>query len=115
MSEQNQKMGGYIRGLVTGVLIGAGAALLLAPKPGQELRDDLAQNASDWKDKATGSGSTLAERAQDLKDRATDLGQTVSDKAQEYKAKGQDAAEEIAQNASDVVEDITEHDAEESV
>lgn len=115
MSEQNQKSCGYIRGLVTGVLIGAGAALLLAPKRGEELRDELAQNASVWKEKATGSGSTLAERAQELKERATELGQTVSQKAQEYKAKGQDALEEVAENASDVIDDVTEHDAEESV
>ena len=115
MSEQDQKSGGYIRGLVTGVLIGAGAALLLAPKRGEELREELAQNAADWKDKASSPGSTLADRAQDLKDRATELGQTVAQKAQEYKAKGQDAVEEVMGNASDVIEDATEHDAEESV
>ena len=115
MSEQNQKSCGYIRGLVTGVLIGAGAALLLAPKRGEELREELAQNASQWKDKATGPGGTLAERAQELKDRATELGHTVAQKAQEYKTKGQDTIGEVIENASDVVEDLTEHDAEKSV
>ncbi|MEO6909270.1 MAG: YtxH domain-containing protein [Abditibacteriaceae bacterium] len=115
MSEQNQKSGGYIRGLVTGVLIGAGAALLLAPKRGEELREELAQNASEWKDKATGPGGTLADRAQELKDRAAELGQTVAQKAQEFKAKGKDMIEDTIENASDVVEDVTEHDAEESV
>jgi gas vesicle protein len=112
MSENNQKSSGYIRGLVTGVLIGAGAALLLAPKRGEELREELAQNAAEWKDKAA-SGS-LADRAQELKYRATELSQSVAQKAQEYKTKGQSAVEEVAQNASDVVEDATEHDAEES-
>ena len=116
MSEQNHTTGGYIRGLVTGVLIGAGAALLLAPKRGEELRDELAQNASQWKEKA--AAGSLAERAQELKTRATDLGHTVSQKAQEYKSKGQDAVEEIAEDAAEAVEaveDATEHDAEESV
>lgn len=112
MSEYNQESGGYIRGLVTGVLIGAGAALLLAPKRGEELREELAQNAAEW---TAGPGGTLADRAQELKDRATELSHTVAQKAQEYKAKGQDAAAEVAENASDVVEDVTEHDAEESV
>jgi len=115
MAEHNQKSGGYFRGLVTGVLIGAGAALLLAPKRGEELREELAQNASDWKEKATGPGGTLADRAQELKDRATELGQTMAQKAQEYKVKGQDTLGEVVENASDVVDDITEHDAEESV
>ena len=113
MSEHNQKSCGYIRGLVTGVLIGAGAALLLAPKRGEELREELAQNAAEWKDKA--AAGSLADRAQELKDRAAELSQSVAQKAQEYKAKGQDAVEEVVQNASDVVEDVTEHDAEESV
>jgi gas vesicle protein len=113
MSEHNQKSGGYLRGLVTGVLIGAGAALLLAPKRGEELREELAQNAAEWKDKA--AAASLADRAQELKDRAAELSQSVAQKAQEYKAKGQNAVEEVAQNASDVVDDLTEHDAEESV
>lgn len=109
MAEHNQKSGGYIRGLVTGVLIGAGAALLLAPKRGEELREELAQNAAEWKDKA--AAGSLADRAQELKDRAAELSQTVTQKAQEYKAKDQDAVEDVVENASDV----TEHDAEESV
>jgi gas vesicle protein len=113
MAEHNQKSGGYFRGLVTGVLIGAGTALLLAPKRGEELRGELAQNAAEWKDKAA-SGS-LADRAQGLKERATELGQTVAQKAQEYKAKGQATLEEVTENASDIVDDATEHDAEESV
>lgn len=113
MSKNNQESGGYIRGLVTGVLIGAGAALLLAPKRGEELREELAHNASEWKDKAT--AGSLADRAQELKDRASELSHTVAQKAQEYKSKGKDVAEEAVQNASEVVEDVTEHDAEESV
>jgi gas vesicle protein len=34
----------------TGLLVGAGAALLLAPKPGRELRNDLAAQAGQLKD-----------------------------------------------------------------
>jgi gas vesicle protein len=109
MSEHNQKSCGYIRGLVTGVLIGAGAALLLAPKRGEDLREELAQNAAEWKDKA--AAGSLADRAQEFKDRATELSQAVAQKAQEYKAKGQD----VTDNASNAADDLTEHDAEESV
>jgi len=127
MAEQEHTSGGYFRGLVTGVLIGAGAALLLAPKRGEELREELAQNAAEWKNAA--NNGTLADRAQELKDRATELGQNVAQKAQEIKQKGQeslgkaqesaeDAAEDITENAAEVVEeaaDNLDHDAEKSV
>jgi len=111
MSEHNQKSGGYIRGLVTGVLIGAGAALLLAPKRGEELREELAQNAAEWK---AGPGGTLADRAQELKDRAAELSHTVAQKAQEYKAKGQDTFDEVKEQIEESSVE-TEHDVEESV
>jgi len=120
MAEQEHTSGGYFRGLVTGVLIGAGAALLLAPKRGEELREELAQNAAEWKNAA--NSGTLADRAQELKDRATELGQTVAQKAQEIKQKGQDSlgkaqetAEDAAEEAAAEVEENLNHDAEESV
>jgi gas vesicle protein len=109
MAEQDHKSGGYFRGLVTGVLIGAGAALLLAPKRGEELREELAQNAAEWKDKA--AAGSLADRAQELKDRATELGHTVAQRAQDLKNKTQDIADAV----EDQVEDSDDHDVEESV
>lgn len=121
MTEKNQNSGGYLGGLVVGVLIGAGAALLLAPKRGEELRDELAQNASQWKDKAAGSGSTLSERAQELKDRATELSHTVSQKAQDLKNKGQDTLGQVGKEAEEVAEvakeaaDDAQQDAKKSV
>ena len=109
MAEQNHTSGGYFRGLVTGVLIGAGVALLLAPKRGEELRDELAQNAAEWKDKA--AAGSLADRAQELKDRAAELSHTVAQRAQELKNKSQD----IADAAEKPADDSTDHDVEESV
>lgn len=113
MADQEHTTGGYLRGLITGVLIGAGAALLLAPKRGEELREELAQNATDWKNAA--NNGTLADRAQELKDRASELGQTVAQKAQELKHKGQDSlgkaqesAEEAADDAAETVEEVAE-------
>ncbi len=44
--------GGYLRGLVTGALVGAATALLLAPKRGEDIRQDLADSAGRLKEKA---------------------------------------------------------------
>ena len=51
-----------------GALVGAAVALLMAPKPGQELREDLTDQASD----AIGRGKDLArnvsKRAREMSD-----------------------------------------------
>ena len=38
--------------LLMGLALGAAAALLLATKPGQQVRDQIAQRAGDWKAQA---------------------------------------------------------------
>jgi hypothetical protein len=42
-----------------GVLVGAGVALLLAPKPGSELRQDLTQKIGKLRTQAINNGQTL--------------------------------------------------------
>ena len=69
--------GGYWWGLVTGILVGAGAALLLAPRPGEELREEIVE----------GAGS-LKERAGEWKG---EVGATLADKAHELKVRGEEA------------------------
>lgn len=41
----------YWLGIVTGVIVGAAAALLMSPKPGAEVRDDLAAGAQNLKER----------------------------------------------------------------
>src|SRR5437870_404652 len=55
MSETNSNrvpVGGYIGAFAIGALVGAGIALLLAPRSGKETRDLLAQEGQDLKGKA---------------------------------------------------------------
>ena len=47
MNEQNDYMKGFLVGALVGGLAGAVTALLLAPKPGVELRKDLAEKSGD--------------------------------------------------------------------
>jgi gas vesicle protein len=85
--------GGYFRGLVTGVLVGAAAALLMAPKRGEEMRQELAEGAGRFR-----------EKADELKGRAEGLSTRVSETAQELKERGQHLMDSAVERGTAVVE-----------
>jgi len=109
MSEEESGPG-YFRGLVTGLLFGAAAALLLAPKRGEDLRHDLAENATKLKGKASDLGSTVAATASDLRGRTEEFAGTV-------RAKGSEVVEEATTYAQDVKATVadTAHEVKEQV
>lgn len=86
-------------GFLLGVLVGAGAALLLAPKRGDELRHDLTDNAeklkaqgSDLLETAKSKGADVASQAQS---KIGDIKTTVSQKV----GHAQEAASEAVDKA----------------
>jgi len=58
-----------LAGIGIGVLVGAVAGLLLAPKSGQETRDDLSRSMSDLSDKITELGRTVGQKVTTAVDR----------------------------------------------
>jgi gas vesicle protein len=64
-------------GFVLGVGVGAVSALLLAPKAGEELRDNIAGAVSDGVEHFHGLAKGLRRRAEKLADAAKDQVQTV--------------------------------------
>ena len=69
--------GGFLLGLLTGAVLGAGLGLLFAPKPGSELRDQLADQAgalantaSDGYRRATESSGEWVDRGKRMYDKA---------------------------------------------
>lgn len=64
---------GYLSGLLTGLIFGGVAALLLAPKKGQELRDELTHGAEKIKERATTVGTTVGVAALDVKDHGAEI------------------------------------------
>jgi gas vesicle protein len=54
---------GFAAGVITGVIVGAGLALLLAPKSGAALREDLNESWSAMRDAVARRYRELAERA----------------------------------------------------
>jgi gas vesicle protein len=57
---------------VLGAAAGAVAALLFAPKAGEELRNDIAEAVNDGVNQVSGKGKELRRQAEKLVDRAQD-------------------------------------------
>src|SRR5499427_3739989 len=91
MSEEREDLNflGALGLLAVGALIGAGVALLLTPKTGEETRELLREKGTDWARQARERGVDLAKRAQETMNDA----QT---RAQEYLGRGREVVEDTS-------------------
>jgi len=70
--DENEGGGGFMMGLLTGTVLGAGLGILLAPKSGSELRNQLTEGASSLGRRASGAVNDITERARETANRAAD-------------------------------------------
>lgn len=106
-------MAGYFKGLLTGLVFGGAAALLLAPKKGEELRGDLSQTGEKLKDRASSVGASVGIAALDVKDHSVELLHSVKEKGSALKDEAahhiQDVKSTVVSAAGDVKHEV--HDA----
>jgi gas vesicle protein len=83
--------GGFMMGLLTGTVLGAGLGMLLAPKAGSELRGAIGEQARNWGNtaseqvkRASDAASTWAERGREMVDKARDAVARGADEARGY-------------------------------
>lgn len=83
--------GGFMMGLLTGTVLGAGLGMLLAPKAGSELRGaigeqakNLGNAASEQYKKASETAGTWAERGREMVDKAREAVTHGADEARSY-------------------------------
>jgi gas vesicle protein len=90
--------GGFMMGLLTGTVLGAGLGMLLAPKSGSELRGAIGEQARNLGEQARTWGTTAqeqykkasdtagqwAERGKDLVDKARDAVTRTAEEARGY-------------------------------
>src|SRR3954451_7924490 len=83
--------GGFMLGLLTGTVLGAGIGMLLAPKAGSELRGALGEQArnisnmaSEQYRKASDNATDWAERGREFVDKARDAVNRGADEARNY-------------------------------
>jgi len=105
-SSQNQGGGGFIFGLLAGAAIGAGIGMLLAPKSGAELREQLSGQANDLADKASQQYRRAAGAASDIADRGRDLYGTARDAVSRGSKEAQRYVRDTANTVSDEMDDL---------
>jgi gas vesicle protein len=107
---ENGSGGSFVMGLLTGTVLGAGLGMLFAPKAGQELRNqvfeqagNLANTASDGYRRASDTASDLADRGREVAGNLAGRGREMYDKAREAVSKGAEEAQRyVRDTASDV-------------
>lgn len=73
----------FLAGLGVGALVGAVAALLLAPKSGSETREDIRAAAEDLKDKADKAMQDLSESSEELVKKSKEILESTKTKVQQ--------------------------------
>src|SRR6266508_4180207 len=91
--------GGFMMGLLTGTVLGAGLGMLLAPKAGSELRGaigeqarNLGSAASEQYKRATETAGTWAERGREMVDKAREAVTRGAEEARDYASSGSDSS-----------------------
>jgi gas vesicle protein len=111
-NNQNIDSKDFMIGALVGGMLGAAAALLLAPKPGKELRSDLNDQAVYLKDKST-------EISQMAREKSSNIVKTVSEQSNQVATKVKDLTSNLRkdidrwrtkeeENASELYGEITD-------
>jgi len=106
MYREEQPGASFMLGIMTGALIGAGVALLFAPKAGTEMRQQLGEQYRGLADRVGESTQHLRENARQLRDqgreRVQQLTGHLSDRAATAADRAATAAERFPSSAPSV-------------
>jgi gas vesicle protein len=107
---KNEGGGSFLMGLLTGTVVGVGLGMLLAPKAGSELRNQLsdqagalANQAQEGYRKATESAGQWAERGKQAAGEWAERGKDLYGKAREAVSRGAEEAQQHVRDAEGTV------------
>lgn len=105
----------FLIGTLIGGIVGASAALLLAPKSGKELRSDISEQAQIAKEKTTAFTSTAYEKgnewAQIAKDKSSGIAKTVQAQSQQVIGKVKEVAGKVKGDGQEDADSADDYDA----
>ncbi len=97
--ENNTSGRDFVFGVILGTVVGGIAGLLLAPKSGRALQDDLSEQSNkiieDVKTKTDDLKAQAQTKAEELRTQAEEKKEEATEKAKEVKAKAEDKKEEV--------------------
>lgn len=104
VSEGNNNVSTAVTFLLIGVGIGAATALLLAPKTGKQMRNDLRRGYDDARERISDlsddARESLRERVGDVRDRFGDIHETLREKAGDAMDRGAEIADAVREKAA---------------
>jgi len=65
--------GGFLIGLLSGVVLGVGVGMLMAPRAGSELRETLSQSANDFQRAASDSFNQVSSKVRETAEKGRDV------------------------------------------
>lgn len=94
--EESTSWSSLLIGVTIGAVIGAAAALLYAPKSGQETREDLLQRIDEMKERIDDTSRQLAQLAREkVQEAKSDLGQAVEAGREAAKARAEELRRQV--------------------
>jgi len=100
MADDRNDSGGYLGWFLLGGLIGAASALLLAPKTGREIRDQLLERGNDFARRAQEVANDAQGRAGDWLDKSRELFEEQTQRLMSAFEAGKDAMREEIRKAN---------------
>ena len=98
--DRNDTGGGYLGWFLLGGLIGAASALLLAPKTGREIRDQLLERGNEFAKRAQEMANDAQGRAGDWLDKSRELFEEQTQRLMSAFEAGKDAMREEIRKAN---------------
>ncbi len=98
----------FLLGFIAGSVLGAGLALLLAPRSGEELRREVAEHADRLSKRAASEYEAASERVTHLAERGKVAYRTAADKARKFAERGREELHDLAEQAHDAAEEVLE-------
>lgn len=99
--ELHDRQGGasFLLGFIAGSVLGAGLALLYAPRPGSEMRREVADRAQKFGQRAAHEYEVASERVAQFTERGRDAYKTAADKARDLASRAREEAGHVADQA----------------
>ena len=85
----------FLLGAVAGAVVGALAALLLAPKSGRELRGDIAEQYHNVAHKTQEFAQTVSSKSQELAGKAKELANAITEDLKQWREGRKEAATSV--------------------